>query len=192
MFPQIQEDKMPLPGQRMRHGSDDSLLVRFGTCPKYLPELSRIEGRDCYDNDQMVEFVEIRVPGGDVHVYKSDSPEFEPQKKRFAHLYRQWKLNEGENPGTPFEVLGFTEVQKDMLTRANIHSVEQLAAIGDNVLASIGIGAINMRARAQRFIQAQPTANAEVEELKAQNAALTEKLEQLTDLVKMLAEKGKK
>jgi hypothetical protein len=191
MFPQIQEDKMPLPGQRMKHGSDDSLLVRFGTCPKYLPELSRIEGRDCYSDTEMVEFVEIRVPGGDVQVYTSASPEFEPQKKRFAHLYRQWKLNEGENPGTPFEVLGLTEVQKDMLTRVNIHSVEQLAAVGDNVLASIGIGAINMRARAQRYIQAQPIANTEVEELKAQNAALTEKLEQLTEIVKTVVEKRK-
>lgn len=185
MFPQIIEDKMPVTGQVMSHGKDDSLRVRFFTGPKYLGEMSRIEGRDVYDEEKILEYVEIKVPGGDT-IVRVATPE---DIRRFAEKYRQWKLNEGDEVGTPFEVLSFTMTQKDMLTRANIHSVEQLAAIGDNVLAAIGLGAINMRTRAQKYLQAQPVVNHEVEELKAQNAALTEKLSELADVVKTLLKK---
>jgi hypothetical protein len=46
-----------------------------------------------------------------------------------------------------------------------------------------------MRTRAQKYLQAQPVVNHEVEELKAQNAALTEKLSELADVVKTLLKK---
>ncbi|MGA1350942.1 MAG: hypothetical protein ACO31B_07375 [Burkholderiaceae bacterium] len=187
MFPQIIEDRMPISGQVMRHGSDDALRVRFFTGPKFLGELSRIEGRDMYDQDRILEYIEIKVPGGDTVVRVATSDDI----KRFSEKYRQWKLNEGGDVGTPLDALGFTDTQKDMCTRANIHSVEQLAAIGDQALASIGLGAINMRARAQRHIQAQPVVNEEVEALKAQNATLTEKLSQLTEMVEGLLLKKK-
>jgi len=185
MFPQIIEDRMPVSGQVMRHGSDDALRVRFFTGPKFLGELSRIEGRDMYDQDKILEYVEIKIPGGDT-IVRVATPE---DIRRFAEKYRQWKLNEGDEVGTPFEVLNFTMTQKDMLTRANIHSVEQLACIGDNALSAIGLGAINMRTRAQKYLQAQPVVNEEVEDLKAQNAALTEKLSELADVVKTLLKK---
>jgi hypothetical protein len=191
MFPTIQEDRMPLPGQRMKHGGDESLRVRFFTAPKFLPEQSRIEERDCYDEDTILEYIEIRIPGGDI-VVRVARPE---DKKRFSELYRQWKLNEGEDVGTPLDVLGFTETQKDLCTRANIFSIEQLASIGDHVLSSIGIGAINMRKRAKDFISNKPVANEELDALKEQNNQLMRTVTELMEAVKALSgdkeEKGK-
>lgn len=185
MFPQIQEDRMPMSGQRMSHGSDDSLIVRFFSGPKLLGEMSRIEGRDIYDEEKVVEYIEIKIPGGDkvVRVVTSDDV------KRFSAKYRAWKMNEGDDLGTPLEALGFTETQKDMCTRANVHSVEQLASVGDHVLAAIGMGATNMRSRAQKYLSAQPVVNEEVETLKVQNATLMEKLTQLSEVVESLMKK---
>lgn len=189
MFPQILEDRMPVSGQRMSHGSDDALRVRFFVAPKYQSELSRIEGRDIYDDSRMLEYIEIKVPGGDT-IVRVVTPD---DVKRFSAKYRQWKMEEGDNPGTSLDVLGFTEVQKDMCTRANIHSVEQLASVGDHVLASIGLSATSMRSRAQKHIASLPVVNEEVETLKSQNATLTEKLAQLTELVEgLLKKKGEK
>jgi len=187
MFPQIQEDRMPASGQRMSHGNDDALIVRFFTGPKLMGELSRIEGRDIYDDEKIVEYIEIKIPGGD-KVVRIVTPD---DIKRFSAKYRQWKLNEGEDMGTPLEALGFTETQKDMCTRANVHSVEQLAAVGDHVLAAIGLGATNMRIRAQKYLSAKPVVNEEVETLKSQNALLSEKLAQLTEVVESLMNKKK-
>lgn len=185
MFPQIVEDRMPSPGQRMSHGDDSSLRVRFYTGPKMLHEQSRIEERDVYDDSIQVEYVEIRVPGGDT-VVRIATPQ---DIKRFSEIYRQWKLNEGTDPGTPLDVLGFTNTQKDMCTRASVFSVEQLACIGDHVLSAIGIGATNMRKRAQDFLAAKPVPNAEIEALKDQNKELARTVEELLATVKELSKR---
>jgi hypothetical protein len=187
MFPQIIEDRMPMPGQRMRHGDDSALRVRFYVGPKYKAEESRIEGRDVYDDSVQLEYIEIKVPGGDtvVRVVMPDDI------KRFSEVYRQWKLNEGQDPGTPLDILGLTEVQKDMCTRAHVFSVEQLSKVGDHVLSAIGIGAMNMRKRAQDYLAAKPTPNAEVETLKEQMADLKKQNEELHDMLRDLV-KAKK
>lgn len=176
-----------MPGQRMRHGDDSALRVRFYVGPKYKAEESRIEGHDIYDEDTKLEYIEIRVPGGDT-VVRVITPD---DVKRFSEQYRQWKLNEGQDPGTPMDVLGFTEMQKDMCTRAHIFSVEQLSKVGDHVLTAIGIGAINMRRRAQDYIAAKPTPNAEMEALKEQMLAMQKKNDELQEMLKELV-KGKK
>lgn len=185
MFPQIVEDRMPSPGQRMTHGDDSSLRVRFYMGPKMLHEQSRIEERDVYDDSVQVEYVEIRVPGGDTVVRIATPLDI----KRFSETYRQWKLNEGEDPGTPLDALGFTVTQKDMCTRASVFSVEQLACVGDHVLSAIGLGATNMRKRAQDFVAAKPVPNADIEKLKEQNAELTKTVEELLSTVKELTRK---
>lgn len=187
MFPQIIEDRMPMPGQRMRHGDDSALRVRFYIGPKYKAEESRIEGRDVYDDETQLEYIEIKVPGGDTVVRVITGEDV----KRFSEQYRQWKLNEGQDPGTPLDVLGFTETQKDMCTRAHVFSVEQLSKVGDHVLSSIGIGAMNMRKRAQDYIAAKPTANAEVEALKEQMATMQKKNDELQDMLKELIKSKK-
>lgn len=185
MFPQIVEDRMPAPGQRMTHGDDSSLRVRFYSGPKMLHEQSRIEERDVYDDSVTVEYVEIRVPGGDT-VVRIATPQ---DIKRFSEIYRQWKLNEGQDPGTPLDVLGFTATQKDMCTRASVFSVEQLAAVGDHVLAAIGISATNMRKRAQDFLAAKPVPNAEIDALKEKNEELSKTVEELLAAVKELTKR---
>lgn len=187
MFPQIVEDRMPNPGQRMTHGDDSSLRVRFYTGPKMLHEQSRIEERDVYDDSTQVEYVEIRVPGGDTVVRIATPLDI----KRFSEIYRQWKLNEGQDPGTPLDILGFTNTQKDMCTRASIFSIEQLAVVGDHVLAAIGIGATNMRKRAQDYLAAKPVPNAEIEELKKRNEELQASVEELLSTVKELTKRTK-
>ena len=187
MFPEIREDRMPLPGQRMKHGGDDALRVRFYNAPKFLPEQSRIEERDCFDDTVILEYVEIRIPGGDI-VVRVARPE---DKKRFSEIYRQWKLNEGEDTGTPLEALGMTETQKNLCTQANIFSVEQLANVGDHVLSSIGIGATNMRRRAIDFISRKPVHNEELEALKSQNQELLKTVNELMGAVKKLTSKDK-
>lgn len=185
MFPQIVEDRMPIPGQRMTHGDDSSLRVRFYTGPKMLHEQSRIEERDVYDDSIQVEYVEIRVPGGDTVVRVATPQDI----KRFSEIYRQWKLNEGQDPGTPLDILGFTNTQKDMCTRASVFSVEQLACVGDHVLSAIGIGATNMRKRAQDYLAAKPVPNAEIEALKDQNKELARTVEELLATVKELSKR---
>lgn len=172
----------------MKHGADDSLRVRFFTGPKYLPEQSRVEERDVYDESISLEYIEIAIPGGDKIVRVATPQDI----KRFSELYRQWKLNEGDNPGTPLDVLGFTATQKDMCTRASIFSVEQLAAVGDHVLASIGLSATSMRRRAQEYVAGKPVANEELDKLKAQNAEMQAKLAEMTELLqKLLKDKSK-
>lgn len=185
MFPQIIEDRLPSPGQRMSHGDDSSLRVRFFLGPKFKPEQSRIEERDIYDDAEQLEYVEIRVPGGDV-VVRVVTPQ---DVKRFSEAYRQWKLNEGQDAGTPLDALGFTETQKDMCTRASIYSIEQLAVVGDHVLAAIGLGATNMRKRAQDFIAAKPVPNEKMDAILADNARMQAQIRELTETVKTLTKK---
>lgn len=185
MFPQIIEERMPSSGQRMTHGDDSALRVRFYTGPKMLHHQSRIEERDVYDDSVQIEYVEIRVPGGDTIVRVATPQDI----KRFSETYRQWKLNEGDDPGTPLDVLGFTNTQKDMCTRASVFSVEQLACIGDHVLSAIGIGATNMRKRAQDFLASKPVPNAEIEALKDQNKELARTVEELLATVKELSKR---
>jgi hypothetical protein len=187
MFPQILEDRMPNSGQRMRHGDDSSLRVRFYRGPKYKAEESRIEERDIYDDAVQLEYIEIKVPGGDTVVRVVTPADI----KRFSEVYRQWQLNEGQDIGTPLDVLGFTETQKDMCTRAHVFSVEQLSKVGDHVLSAIGIGAMNMRKRANDYLDAKPSKNVEVEALKEQMAAMQKQNAELQDMLKELV-KGKK
>lgn len=182
MFPTILEERMPHSGARLSHGDDSALRIKFFYGLKYLPEQSRIEERDCFDENIQLEYIEIKIPGGDT-IVRVVTPD---DKKRFSEKYRQWKLNEGESLGTPLDVLGFTNTQKDMCTRANIFSVEQLASVGDSVLQQVGLGATNMKRRACDFISSKPVQNDELEALKKKNEELTKALNELVGVVKEL------
>jgi hypothetical protein len=78
-----------------------------------------------------------------------------------------------------------------MCTRAHVFSVEQLSKVGDHVLSAIGIGAMNMRKRANDYLDAKPSKNVEVEALKEQMAAMQKQNAELQDMLKELV-KGKK
>jgi hypothetical protein len=186
MYAPIVENKLPQNGQRMTHGDDSGLHVRFYTKGKYDTLRSREEERDVYDETVQLEYIAISIPGGDV-LHRVATP---ADKKRFNEIYRNFKADNGEMPGTDAAELGLTKTQLQRLEGLNIYTAEQLAAVSDSVIQQMGPGGHDMVARAKRFVAVQPVDPSEIEALKAQNKQMQDLLIEVTAQLKEL--KGKK
>lgn len=118
----------------------------------------------------------------------------------FRDMFEKWKRGE-EIPveGTPIK--GWPSLSPSMqqsVVKAGFRTVEELAAAGDAEIASIGIGAIDMRHKARTFLEAANgpgKLTARVEATEAENKTLKNLVEEqgkeLKRLAALLGEKAK-
>lgn len=169
------------------HGTDKSLYVEFFMQAIEDEELSREHGRPIFRDR---EFIKI-IPLGDKNTVVCRPVNFTAQGQtpadtdRWPVKYQQFKSQQEQvEEGTPItEWPPLTKSQALNLKGINIHTVEQLAAVQDNNLANIGMGARELREKAKAFIEASESTaglnklQSENEDLKIQVQALKAQIE---------------
>jgi hypothetical protein len=176
------------------YGNDAGLYVEFRKEPVHMEFLSTEAGRPIYEDR---DFIKLYVPGDKTKVVDrpvklevwGDVPS-DPQ--RFP---RQWEAFKSGNAaamtGTPLtEWPLITGAQRAMLAAANIHTLEQLAAVHDGALDGLGHGGRMLRDQAvARLASAQDDAFqtkmvAENSELKVKMAEMEARMkEQMNKLL---------
>lgn len=141
--------------------------------------LSEKAGRPIFEDKEMVE---IRIPGDKnwSWVGSVDEPGMHI-KERFAEQYAAFKRGEMiASVGTPLEAWPpLTKSRVAELKGCHIFTVEEYAAIPDNTLGKLGIGAREEREKARAFLESAK-GNAPTAALAAEVARLTAMVEQLT------------
>jgi hypothetical protein len=171
------------------HGGDENLIVSFYSQPVKLGAESDKAGRPIY---QDVPYVWIRFPGDRTREVKRKATD--EHKARFP---RQWAAFERQQEyveqGTPLEDIPWMSRSRALtLKGANIHTMENYAAVTDDRLHALGHGAREERdkCRTQMKLAAD---SAEALRLQGENQALKDDIALLKEQVAELAKKrGKK
>lgn len=143
-------------------------------------------------------FVRIVVPGDKTNVI--DQPVREDHKQRFPRQWLFYQMKSHENApaiGTPLSQWRtdrpneLTDGQLTELTILKFQSVEQVAQASDGQIMRVGMGAVGIRERARAYISSKNAfaAGAELNEAKAQIAALTEMVNKLASGATVVAPK---
>ena len=160
---------------------DETLLVRFFSKPVQNKKKSLEENRPIFE-DQI--FVGIKVPG---ERNEKCFPASDYYKQRFPRHWDAYEKRTGgiEAEGTPLnEWPMITRSQAEELKYYNLYTVEQLAQMSDSNAQNVQ-GFQNLKEKAKAYLIASKDATAvanreedkaELEELKAQVAALTAQL----------------
>lgn len=164
---------------RVQHGTDAGLYVNFYLEAVKDEEETAKEGRPIF-RDQ--EYIKI-IPVGDKTTVICE-PVTDEYRMRWPQQYAAFK-NQQIQPqeGTPLEQWPpLTKSQVLTFKAANVHTVEQLAAVSDTNLFNLGMGARALRDQAIMFLEAAKNgavpiaAQKEIDELKAQVLALTNQM----------------
>jgi len=140
----------------VQHGTDAGLFVQFYMEALHDEEASAQEGRPIYVDR---EFIKI-IPVGDKNTvvcrpvklnYDGNTP---PDNERWPNQYQAFKNQQIQtNEGTPLDQWPpISKSQVLMFKACNVHTVEQLAAVADNNLANLGMGARELQQRAVAFL----------------------------------------
>ncbi|MBF0309844.1 MAG: hypothetical protein HQL56_09975 [Magnetococcales bacterium] len=169
-------------GSQVSHGSDENLFVEFFY--KAIPDRFRSEQEGRPIHTQKV-YVRILTPGQKDEFV---GPARDKDRERFP---RQWDAFQRNMTlpldGTPLEQWPALEVsQVADLKSLNIFTVDQLASLSDNALQKVGLGARELVARAQAYLE-QARGNAPAERLAASLQRSEEEIERLKEEVARLA-----
>jgi hypothetical protein len=159
-----------------------TVFPRFHLEPRHNAHRSEKEGRAVYDD---VEYVEITV-AGDTRTVVDERVKPE-HKERWPQAYKAFKEGrELAEDGTPLEAWPLLTPGQVMEFKAlNIRTVDALAALDDGNLNKLGTGGRNIREKAKAFLETAAgfapasKALAEVEDLKAQMAVMSETIKAL-------------
>jgi len=160
-----------------RAGSDAGAKVKF-----YKYE----DPNDFSDNPKSEVFCRIEFPGNTSVIH--DQPVSEAEKKRFAHEWQAFERGQSQKAlGTPIENWGFVarHPQKvDHLRHLGFETVEQIAAMAETSLPTIGIGAVELRQKARDFVTQSQTGIRKIETAEEKIARLEAKLEEVVEAKK--------
>jgi len=97
--------------------------------------------------------------------------------RRFQKLFEEWREKRtSTDAGTPLEMWpALDRAMVETLRHLNIYSVQQLAALSDSYLQNIGMGARELRAKAQAFL-AQGAGIADIQRMAAEIEELKRRL----------------
>jgi len=169
--------------------------VRFYIKAKEDPEKSASEGRPIYVDR---EYIEIRAPGNQTNIV--DRPVSDKDKQDYRRAYAMFKAGDAEQViGTPLsEVTWITRSQVEELSYWRVRTLEQLAAVGDDV-CSRHPGLTTLKNKAIQFV-AKSEANAPFialheknKKLEEEMAAMKQAMEEQTAIIRSLqsAQQGK-
>jgi hypothetical protein len=174
--------------------SDASIVALFKNFAIKNEIESAKANRPIYDD---MEVVELRYPGSkNVGVYPADSfsqwiidamtgeQRAQTYAERFARQYNQFKMHAQQTKsGTPLDHAAFlTEARRAEMRAQNIYTVEALAAIDGAELKNLGYNGRDLKNQAQAYLDETKTGApssvliAELEALKAKNAAMEDDL----------------
>lgn len=134
-------------------------------------------------------FVRIQAPGDKTNIF--DQPLREEHKQRFPRQYLHFQIQQNEGAaqqiGTPLTDWykdAPDDINRDQIAELNILkfvTVEQLALASDSQLQRIGMGGVGLREKARLYLNRKNRheASAELEETKAQLAALQAQMAEL-------------
>ena len=172
-----------------RHAMDKKLYVNFYVRAVMNNFRSAEEGRPIFDE---VDYIRIIIPGDKNNVV--DTKVTEEHKMRFEKQFERFKKNQEQAvSGTPLEVWPqMTVGQVAELKAMNIHTVEQLADVPDNLAQKI-MGSHALRAKAKMFLEAaagEAVNSKMVAELEKRDIELAALKEQMAQIVKIQAAKA--
>lgn len=148
---------------------------------------SKEAGRPIFEDR---EFVRIVIAGDkNTEVYREAT---EADKERFHEPYARFKKGLGEREqivGTPLSQWTFLKPsQVRELEAIKIYSVEQLAALSDSMKQNLGMGANELVASAQAFLESARN-NSVASSLAAENERLRNDVERLNQQIQALADR---
>jgi hypothetical protein len=158
-------------GRAQDYSGDDKLFIQFKTEAVMNPAKSTAAGRPIYDD---IDMIVIRTPGSQLTSVVAPVKRY---MDRFGSRYNAWKSGQKElATGTPLETFPLLFTKPSLIAELkalNIHTVEQLATIPDNVKQKI-MGGFELSTRAATWIErAQGLADdTEKKELMARISAL--------------------
>jgi hypothetical protein len=168
---------------RMPVESTDGLFVIFHHETRKDEEASAEAGKPIY---KAIPYVEIIAPGNDKE--RINRRVKEEDKKRFPN---EWKAFEEGREAPDFNGMPVTEwPQVDRaiartLHESNIFTVEQLAEVPDVNLQTLGMGMMNLKSKAKKWVKASRGKSEELAEAKHRIAELEKKLDALDTQVKI-------
>ena len=167
------------PFNRQRFALDGNHHVIFSEGTKYNLKKSEEQGRPVYD---AVDRVKIISPGNKLSTI--DRVARKVDIDRFPRQYEAYKRKTPQiGNGTPLKAwFAVSPAQIAELNYFEVHTVEQLASISDDVITRMGPGYMNLRQRANEWVS---KASADAKDMEVQ--ALKQQLEELTTLVNMQA-----
>lgn len=149
--------------------------VEFFEYAEHLPAKSELEGRPIY---QTVPYIRIHIPGG-----KSIIERAVTEEDRYEHP-RQWARFEAKKEqigdGTPLSAWPAMDVAHVAeLNAQKIFTVEQLAGLNDSQVLGLGLGATELRKKAQAYLDVAGGNVGAIEALSGENARLKEEMDAL-------------
>lgn len=132
-------------GDDLYRNRDRSIIPRF-----FMQPVKKADG-----NFMEVEYLELLIPGDS----KSSPVHLVDQRliDRYPTHYKAFKENR-EMPidGTPIETwLGADDLRVHMLRSLHLRTVESVAGMSDAVMTTVGMGARELKERANRFLEVQ-------------------------------------
>jgi hypothetical protein len=183
------------------HGQDADLYVEFSNEPVHMSAESARQGRPVFKD---VPHITILFPGDKtkkvvrpVRMTPDESAPYAPDPERFPRQWAQFKNNDEQTQsGMPIDQWPpLTKSQVLELKAMKIFTVEQLAAVTDNGLDTLGLGARELRGLAKSWLDSAQgnkelsRLNSELAERDRQIKELTQRVNEITALVG--AKKGK-
>jgi len=176
MSTQVYDSDIYEDGQQFK--DDARLVIRF----EYMPIKNAAEaGRPMFDD---VEYITIIIPGQRDTMVTEVTDQY---RQRFAKQYQAWKARSADPlSGTPLSELSWMSVsQVAEFNAMNIRTVEQLVGLSDSVAHKF-MGYQQLKARAQRFLDAASTAAPDLKLEKAleeRDAEVSVLKQQVSDLM---------
>ena len=171
--------------QNPRYAGDANLFVRFFNHPHPDKQKTLEEGRPIFEDKP---YIEIIVPGDRGNTI--NRPVRDEDKNRFPQLWRQFVQGAQQTQvGTPLEAWpAITRAQVEELKYFKIFTVEALASVPDNVAQRfMGINVLQQKARdfieAAKGMSMTTEMRSELDKKDAQIAALTQAVQDLTEVV---------
>ncbi len=161
-----------------------SLLVRFEDFAEKQNFESEQQGRPIYKTKTYIRMTKV---GGKEEVAREAK---EQDKQKYPMQFAAYVSGKSQAViGTPIETFPLLETSQVATLKAlSILSVEQLAAVSDNDLDKLGMGARELRSKAQGFIQAAKDCS-HVTKLSAENERLSNEIAILKEEIKKISKK---
>ena len=163
--------------------STDGLFVIFHHETRKDEEASEEAGKPIY---KAVPYIEIIAPGNDKE--RINRRVKEEDKRRFPNEWRAFEEGREAPDFNGMPVTEWPQVDRAIartLHESNIFTVEQLAEVPDVNLQTLGMGMMNLKSKAKKWVKASRGKSEELAEAKQRIAELEKKLDALDTQVKI-------
>lgn len=167
----------------MQQAEGDTAFAEFFLKPIRMGAASDKEGRDIFEDR---EYVRILIPGDNKTIVVQEVKD--EHRQRFARAYDAWKkTGQVAHDGTPLEswpAMSPARIQE--LKFLNIYTVEHVAGLSDAQLQRVGMGARELKVKAQAFLDTARDSGT-AQKLALENETMKADLQRKDDEIRSLA-----